>query len=377
MAVAMDDLADRFVDLACLTYGNDESRTRRTEASALLAATPGIVNASVHAAAAAGDVDAVRVHLERDARSVELRATSRDWVPLMALCYSRVEQRDALACLELLLERGADPNAYVMITGCRFTALTGVIGEGEAGPFEQPPHPQARALAERLLNAGASPDDAQAIYNTHFLPSNAWLELLLAHGLSSPGDLQFLLGQAAVQGFVERVRLLLAHRVSADGRNHYKARSHLENALLEGHADVARLLEAAGAREPSFSKRDLFRVAVLANEADAARALPGVSADSDALIAASRHGNLAAVELGLALGIPIDRTDAEGLTALHHAARNGHLDVVRTLVARGASTTVRDPQYDGTALGHARHFTSRWPRTHGAEVVAFLEQLER
>ena len=371
--MAVKDLADRFVDLACLTYGNDESRARRIEASSLLAATPDIVHASVHAAAAAGDVDALQRHL--DSRSVELRATSRDWVPLMALCYSRVEQRDALACLDLLLARGADPNAYAMITECRFTALTGVIGEGEAGPLEQPPHPQARALAERLLDAGASPDDAQALYNTHFLPRNSWLELLLAHGLSSAADLQFVLGQAAVQGFIERVRLLLAHGVSADGRNHYNRRTHIENALLEGHTDVARLLTTAGAREPAFSERDLFRVAVLANDADAARDLIGISADSDALTAASRHGNLDAVELALSLGIPIDRPDAEGLTALHHAARNGHLDVVCALVARGASTTVRDPQYDGTALGHARHFHARWPRAHGAEVVAFLEQV--
>jgi hypothetical protein len=48
------DAADRFVDLACLTYRNDESRTRRDEASALLAATPDLVHAIVHAAAAAG-----------------------------------------------------------------------------------------------------------------------------------------------------------------------------------------------------------------------------------------------------------------------------------------------------------------------------------
>jgi ankyrin repeat protein len=164
--------------------------------------------------------------------------------------------------------------------------------------------------------------------------------------------------------------------VSADGRNHYNQRSHVENALLEGHAEVARLLTAAGAREPVFTEGDCFRVAVLANDKDTAHRIAAIaSAESNAVIAAARHGYLAAVELGLALGIPIDRSDAEGLTALHHAARNGHLEVVRALVARGASTTVRDPQYDGTALGHARHFNARWPRARGAEVVALLEEL--
>ena len=69
----------------------------------------------------------------------------------------------------------------------------------------------------------------------------------------------------------------------------------------------------------------------------------------------------------------IEGTDSSRKPLLVH----GHLDVVRTLVARGASTKVRDPQYDGTALGHARHFTARWPRVHGAEIMALLEQLER
>ena len=373
--------ANRFVDLACLTYGDHESRARRVEASALLAATPDVVNTLVHAAAAAGDVAALRGHLDRDPQCVEMRGTSRDWVPLLALCYSRVEPKDALASIDLLLARGADPNAHVMIGECRFTALTGVIGEGEAGPFEQSPHAHARAMAERLLSAGANPNDAQAIYNTHFLPSNTWIELLLVHGFSSRADLEFLLGQAAVQGFVDRVRLLLSTGVSADGRNRYNRRTHLENALLEGHAEIASLLIAAGAREPQFTEGDRFRVALLAGDAAEAQRIrgrvPSVAADSDALIAAARHGNVSAIELALTHGLPIDRSDANGLTALHHAARNGHLEAVRVLVDHGASTTLRDPQYDGTPLGHARHFSGRWPRARGADVVAYLEQLAR
>ncbi len=372
----MTAAADRFVDLACLTYRDDESRERRVEASALLAATPEIVDASVHAAAAAGDVDALRRHLDRDARCIDVRGTSRVWVPLLALCYSRVPQRESLACLDLLLARGADPNAYVTIDVCRFTALTGVMGEGEAGPLEQSPHPAARAMAERLLDAGADANDSQGIYNTHFLPSNAWLELLLGRGLSSADDLDFLLGQAAVQGFVERVRLLLAHGTSADGRSRYNGRTHVENALLEGHAEIAALLIAAGARPPALSEVEQLRVAILANdEAEARRILaasPSASSDAGALLAAARHGRLDALALALGLGLPIDGRDAQGLTALHHAARAGPLAIVRELVARGASVAVRDRIYNGNALGHARHFAARWPRPEGADVVAFL-----
>ncbi len=379
LPTAVRDAADRFVDLACLTYRDDEARARRLEASLLLAATPCLVDASVHAAAAAGDVEALRLHLDRDAGCVERPDGSRGWAPLLALCYSRVESQDALACLDLLLARSADPNAYVMLGDSRFTALTGAMGEGEAGPLEQSPHPDARAMAERLLDAGADPNDAQGIYNTHFLPSNAWLELLLGRGLSSAPELDFLLGQAAVQGFVERVRLLLAHGAGADGRNRYNGRTHVENAVLEGHTEIAGLLIAAGARSPALREHERLRVAVLAmNEAEAHRILvasPSARAEPGALLAAARHGRLDALELGLALGLPIDGRDPAGLTPLHHAARNGHLGVVRELVARGAALDIRDPRYDGTALGHARHFAARWPRPHAAAIVACLENL--
>ena len=152
----------------------------------------------------------------------------------------------------------------------------------------------------------------------------------------------------------------------------------MENALLEGHTEIARLLTAAGAAAAALDEHEQFRVAVLANDEEAARrilvASPTAGTESAALIAAARHGRLDALELGLALGLPIDGRDADGLTALHHAARNGHLEVVRALVAHGASTAVRDPRYGGTALGHARHFAERWPRPHGAEIMAVLEE---
>lgn len=368
------DVADRFVDLACLTYLDGESRDRRAQAEALRTATPDLAAATVHASAAAGDVEALRAWLDREPALVNQSGGPRRWVPLMSLCYSRVPQQDALACLDLLLSRGADPDAHVAITECTFTALTGVMGEGEAGPVEQPPHPHARAMAERLLDAGASPNESQGLYNTHFLPSTAWLELLLARGLTR--DLDFLLGQAVQQGFVARVELLLAHGASADGRHHYNKRAHLENALLEGHAGIARMLERAGASPITLGGREAFRAAILRGDESEARTLlaahPEAARDAGTLTAAARHGNLAAVKLALALGVELDAVDREGLTALHHAARSGHVEVVRELIAAGASLAIRDPQYGGTPLGHAMHFAERWPSAGRDQAVAVL-----
>jgi len=39
---------------------------------------------------------------------------------------------------------------------------------------------------------------------------------------------------------------------------------------------------------------------------------------------------------------PVDTTDKERTTPLHHAALNGHLKVVRILLENGASTDVQD-----------------------------------
>ncbi len=372
--------ADRFVDLACLSY-EDDAIGRRTEAAALLGSEPGLVDSTIHAAAAAGDLDALRAWLEREPTLLEQPGGPRTWAPLLSLCYSRVPQRDAIGCIDLLLSRGADPNAFTTITECRFTALTGVMGEGEQGPIEQPPHPAAHALALRLLGAGASPNESQGLYNTHFLPSTErsidWLERLLARGLTS--DLDYLLGQAAQQGFADRVALLLAHGAVVDGRNHYNKRTHLENALLEGHLEIARMLEAAGARPATLSAPDAFRAACLrGDETEARRHLaadPSAASHAGTLAAAARHGRTPAIVLALSLGVPIDARDRDGLTALHHAARAGHLETVRELVSRGASLTIRDPHYNGTPLGHARHFASRWPGQGRTDVVQFLEKV--
>jgi hypothetical protein len=201
----------------------------------------------------------------------------------MYLAYSRIAEappeRDAVEAARLLLDNHADPRFYVDgssgMGGWRWTALTGVIGEGESGIIHQPPHPRARKLAEMLLDAGADPNDSQALYNCHFGPGNEWLELLLSRGLTAesladPADrsqekiLDFQLASAVRVGYVERVRLLLEHGANAAGRDdRYTHRTHVENAVLRGHGDILDLLVAHGADRPEISGHDRFRMAVV------------------------------------------------------------------------------------------------------------------
>ena len=229
--------ADEFLDLACLTHAGNDAVRRRDQAEAILAASAGLMRDDTYVAAAVGNIRALREHLDRDADAATRRGGPRGWDALLYLCNARIAPRaswDPLACARLLLDHGADPRTHDLMYQMRYTAITGAVGVGEAGPVAAPPHPQARALVELLLDAGADPNDEQALYNVHFLRDEGWRELLLARGLRERMRLDYLLGASVKQGFTDRVALLLAHGASPNGRDFYNKRTHIENALLMG-----------------------------------------------------------------------------------------------------------------------------------------------
>lgn len=70
------------------------------------------------------------------------------------------------------------------------------------------------------------------------------------------------------------------------------------------------------------------------------------------------------------------RADAKPhYTALHSAAWNGDLRMVRTLVAAGADLNTRDDQYDATPLGWAQTSIEVTNNRQCAEVAAYLESV--
>jgi len=373
--------ADKFLDLACLLHTGNDAVARREQAAAILEASPWLVRDDAYVAAAVGDVSALREHLDRDAGAATRRGGPRGWDALLYLCNARLAADaswDPLACARLLLDRGADPNTHAVMYRMPYTAITGAIGVGEAGPVAAPPHPQARALVELLLDAGADPNDEQALYNMHFLRDDGWLELLLARGLREQARLDYLLGAAVKQGFASRVALLLAHGASSNGRDFYNKRTYLENALLLGHDVVAKMLVDHGAPAPSLSAGEELRVACLRGREDQVRRLATAAVegrdDAATLVVAAQQGNLRAVRLCLdVLGAPVDATDDKGLPALHAAAGNGQRLIVDELLGRGASLTVRDAVHRGTPLDHARWAARTWPSPWRADVARALE----
>ncbi len=373
LAVSRDDEVAQFLDLACLTYGND-STARIDRAKAMLTARPALAEADVHAAAVTANVGALRRLLDEDAGRAAAPGGPHNWPPLLYLCYSRVTEEvpgcDAVGVARLLLAHGADPNSHYMWDGTyRFTALTGAMGEGEGGVVSQPPHAHARALATLLLDAGADPNDAQGLYNTIFRPDNGWLRLLIERGLTAAdkvnwktdnqvGTFDFLLGHAATRGFTERVELLLRHGADPNGVNYYDGRTHHENALLNGFGEIVEMLVRAGAEPAELSPENRFRAACMSGDEAAAQAAlqqaPASLNDAGSLQAAASLGNVAAIRCLLSLGADPNGTADDRTTALHQAAWHDHRAVAELLVAHGARP-LRDANHESTPASWANH----------------------
>jgi len=392
-------VADEFLRLACLTYGDDDSeRLRRAEA--LLEEHAWLPRASIHTIAATAEVEAARELLERDPGQASLIGGPHDWEPLLYLTYSRVPVsgpgRSAVEVARLLLAHGADPNAGYLWEGLvpPFTSLTGALGGGGA----LPKHPEELALARLLLEAGADPNDGQALYNRGWGPDplDDWLELLFEFGLGS-GDggpwrrlfgerqdspramVEDLLMAAACHGLSDRVRRLLARGVDPEGRGSrhpiYQGRSPVQEAALSGHMEVVSLLVGAGAFWEHDAVDELLAAAMAGDRDAVGRLLAtdprlrerAIERRPHQLVRAAEQNSYDAVALLIELGFDVN---ARPRTApLHEAAMRGNIPVIRLLLDHGADPNVHDTAYDATPAGWAGH--------HGqAEAQQYLAALE-
>ena len=390
--VATDSDAGTFLRLACLSYYDDEPG-RWEQARRILERAPELAEGDVYVAAATADAGALRRMLAADPGAARREGGPFRWEPLCYLAYARHDPGISLAATlesaRLLLVAGADPNSGYLWHGLTtpFTVLTGVFGEGEAGPVRAPRHPHSLALARLLLEAGADPNDGQTLYNRMFEPGNDHLELLFEFGLGtgdggpwrrrlgdaldSPAEmLRGQLAWAITHGMTERVRLLAGHGVDVTAP--LDGVTVTSMAATTGHADLVDYLVAHGAPPLDLPPAEAFVAAVLA--ADRARlgrllaADPGLAADMraarPALITwAAACGSPAAVEILAELGFDVNakgRTDVPSdqpwQTALHKAAEDGNLELARTLLRLGADPGIRDKRFDSTPLGWARHF---------------------
>ena len=126
--------------------------------------------------------------------------------------------------------------------------------------------------------------------------------------------------------------------------------------LISRGADIAAARGGVTARQLALD-RGYSDVVTLIDQADAL---------GRRLLQAATEGHDMVVRQVLALGAPVNMTDAQGATALMIAARNGDLGIIQALLSRGADASARDAQ-GRTALEWAEPSP-----TTGKYVAAFL-----
>jgi ankyrin repeat protein len=372
----LEEDAELFMADACLRYDGDDRAFRPQRAAAMLQQQPRLAFFSLYSALAAGNLAAVREKLNQDAALINVSGGPLCRPPMLYLTYSRVpaDKAQVLGCLRLLLEQGADADAHVMLGGVyRFSALTGAMGEGERGPIACAPHPYADELVAMLLAAGASPNEAQGLYNTMFTGGiDKWLPLLIAHGLNKDHQawtmdnpqttFDYFLAQAVPEGRIGRVKLLIEHGADPNSLNTYNKKSCYTNAMVAGHGELAAYLLEQGARAEPLSANDEFRAALRRGDETRMTALleqhPDLCKEAVLLREASHFG-IERVRWLLSHGFDINGQTPDGRTLLMDRAHSDDLDAVKRLLELGADPAISEPTYGATALGFALH-NRRW-----------------
>lgn len=396
-SAADDSLVERFVRLACLTYGH-WNLSMAEEARRMLAEHPELATADLYTACTVGEVEAVGEIVARHPGRLNRKDGTLHWEPLLYCCYSRLNSTDGgrstLEVARLLLSRGADPNAGFLWRGNipAFTALTGAFGEGEAGAHN-PPHQYRDALVRLLLDAGADPNDGQALYNTGAPPEV--LRLLFSYGLGQDkggpwlkrmGDrltreqtLQWEVWMAARNNQFEKLKLLVEHGVDVNQPTTHHNRTPYQEAVLAGNEEIAEWLLQHGARPIELAEPERFVAACVAGHRDEALAILrknprlleelGEQRRADIVHKAARTGRAKAIRLVADLGFDINAMIGNR-TPLHDAAWANRVETIKLLIELGADPTIRDGAYQATPLGWAEY-------NRQAEAAAYLRGLEK
>jgi len=373
------------------------------------------------------------------ARAGEFEDIFRDagpirWEPLLYLCFTRLSlpaaNDNAVAIAKLLLDHGANPNAYFKAGDSSYTPLVGAIGEGEES---RPPHPRRNELVRLLLERGASSHDGQVIYNTHFNGDVQWfLEMAYAQAVSAVSAVsagsagsasdwadpdwpmfdmggygsgaRFLLGGAIDRDNLPLAQWMLEHGAnpnapppprkmghSIDASGRLSKRSLYEIALLKGSREMAELLARYGAvrRAPDFDGSEAFMAACLRLDRKKAEALLAhhpeyLNSPQPMTIAAARdRADVVALLLDLGMSPDIEDPEEGRQHPLHAAAYNDALRVAALLIGRGAQIDPRETRHGITPLWGAiwgqrkRIIDFLRPRTRDVWSLAFIGDVDR
>jgi ankyrin repeat protein len=323
-------------------------------AARMLHEHPSLAESGFPAAVVLGDASRVKAELRRDPGVATRVDLVSGWTALHLACASRFHLDPARApglaeVVRLLLDAGAEIDGMSAGRRC-WRPLECAVTSANSSRNNEP-------IIRLLLDRGA-PVRSETLLASLYAADGTWcLELLTKSTAGAPELLTEALVEAAAEGYLDAVRVLLAAGAdpNAPGRDGRSAR---RSALTAGVAATVELI-GAGGDDPV----DRLLEAIVTGDRDAARGVaaadPGLvdelaPADRAALVNAAEHGNVAAVGLMLELGFPIDARredpDDDGATALHVASWAGSAETVALLLDNGADVSVRDTRWRSRPL---------------------------
>jgi ankyrin repeat protein len=386
---------------------------------------PEVAHTSIHAACIACDAGVVERWLARDPALATAPFRDGGWTPLECVAASPLVSIDdtrraaSVAIAGRLLALGADPHASTAAHdgASKLSALYRASARGNAG------------IVQLLLERGANPNDGESVYHAAEHDHRDVLELLVAHGAEISAAQQpwnntvlyFLCGfregqpgaRTATRGMewllehgadpnvpsydhrstplhaiaahgrvAEVARMFLAHgadpRIArADGRTPF------ELAMRAGNVAVAEVLREAGGEVDALCPVDAVLAACATGDVAGARreldADPGLRDtllrdEPHALGHAAMVGNGAAIGVLVSLGYDLVHEGPDGGTALHWAAWHGRAETVRALLAAGAPVNPRDRTYGSSPIAWAAHGSANC-READEDYIAVIDLL--
>ena len=209
------------------------------------------------------------------------------------------------------------------------------VGANGIEGFRQQTPPNAAAIANVLLDAGAEVDAVAGMYGGS-----------TTLGLVATSIHPWLAG---VQ--IPLLETLLYRGATIDGPGDGGA---VNACLANGRGEAAAFLAGQGARLDLEGAAGVGRLDIVQSFFDGAGRLKG--ATSAQLLSgfawACEYGRTASVEFLLQHGIALDAPlRNHGQTGLHWAGYGAHVDIVRLLLARGAPVNATERTFGGTPLG--------------------------
>ena len=389
------DVVDRVLTLA---LGRGHAAPKPAQALALLNARPEV------------RPPALRLLLG-ELPPIDPRAPLPPWnaPPLALVAFSSLAtvgfEAALLSAMDQLLAAGATPDA----------GLTDPAFPDRPLPVLYGAVARARSLGmvQRLLAAGADPDDNESLYHAVEQADRRIVEALVAAGARWPGT-NALFRQLDAEGLAPLQQVLMlgadANELSAGTGTrplHHavvrgRSLAHLEllvqhgadigatdhhghtlgwHAARAGRRDVLAWLAEQGQQPPESLHARFLTACACADDAEARRLLaehPGLlgelaPADLALLPEQAQRGELSAVRLMLALGWPVHAPGPWQASALNQAAFRGDAAMVALLLSHGARWSERNG-YGGTALGSCLHAGCHEPVSGGdyAEVLRLL-----